>query len=240
MNIDDLQRELRSKNGLMTVKMAVLRDAFGAGKLGIHVVHAISRELARRHIGHYPAPLPCKQATLVRLYEQDKPFAKIIEALNATGREGADDVLRRAFVADPKDANRKELTQSLPDRPIREKQDLLLDLIRALNQAETRNHFVSLKWFRDVALPTKNPVSYANVSFDELLRDAISRHIILTHKVHNPKNPQHPVTSIRLNREAAEVQAALATAGPTRGGLFRPVDMPRGGPLSVTILRDRR
>ena len=117
----------------------------------------------------------------------------------------------------------------------------LADLIRALDRAEGRPgyEFVSLKWFRDTALVHEG-LSWAAEEFTrhDTLREAIDRRWILTSKVPNPRPPNFPVTAIRLNRQAIEVNAALGShaSGPPA---FRPVAI-RGELLSATILRDRR
>ena len=98
---------------------------------------------------------------------------------------------------------------------------------------------MSLKWFRDAALASEGPSWAADiVARHDVLREAIDRRYILTSKVANPRPPHFPVTAIRLNRQMPEVGAALGTraSGPPA---FHPVPI-RGGPLSETILRDRR
>ena len=119
--------------------------------------------------------------------------------------------------------------------------DRLVETLRALERAEGRPgyEFVSLKWFRDTALPYEGFAWAAdNAARDEVLRDAIDRRWILTSKVANPRPPNFPVTAIRLNRQMPEVIAAL---GGRTGNLpgFRPVPI-RGESLSATVLRDRR
>ena len=117
----------------------------------------------------------------------------------------------------------------------------LADTVRALNQAEGRPgyEFVSLKWFRDSALPSEN-IPWANDASarHEALREAIDRRWILTSKIANPRPPHFPVTAIRLNRTMPEVSDII---GEDRGGLaaFRPIAI-RGESLSATVLRDRR
>ncbi|HEY6904651.1 MAG TPA: hypothetical protein VI216_10110 [Candidatus Acidoferrales bacterium] len=115
------------------------------------------------------------------------------------------------------------------------------DLIRALDRAESRPgyNFVALKWFRDTALLLEG-FSWANADTVRkgVLSDAINRRLILTNPVSNPKNPQFPVTAIRLNRLMPEVKAILGTGGESVPD-FHPAQI-RGENLSATILRDRR
>jgi hypothetical protein len=119
--------------------------------------------------------------------------------------------------------------------------DPLSDLIRALDRAESRRgyDFVSLKWFRDAALPSAGlSWASADATRQNVLRGAIDRRLILTSKVPNPKAPQFPVTAIRLNRLMPEVKTILGS-GEESAPDFHPVEI-RGEDLSATILRERR
>jgi hypothetical protein len=114
------------------------------------------------------------------------------------------------------------------------------DLVRALDRVESTSgyQFVSLKWFRDVALPREGfDWAQADAARQDLLRDAIEKRLILTSKVPNPKSPQFPVTAIRLNRLLPEIQAILGEL--ISDSDFKPVDI-RGEGLSATVLRERR
>lgn len=114
------------------------------------------------------------------------------------------------------------------------------NLVRALDRAESKPgyQFISLKWFRDVALPAES-LDWARSDSvrQNILREAIERRLILTSKVPNPKSPQFPVTAIRLNRLLPEIQAILGEQ--VAHSDFRPVDI-RGEGLSATVLRERR
>lgn len=115
------------------------------------------------------------------------------------------------------------------------------ELLKALNQAEsiTGWSFVSLKKFRDEILPTADvPSIRTDVERQSVLRSAIDKRLILKKPVPNPKSPQFPVTSIRVNRLMPEVQEVLGLL-PKRGLDFHPIHI-KGEPLSATILRERR
>lgn len=117
----------------------------------------------------------------------------------------------------------------------------LSDLIRALDNAETRRgyDFVSLKWFRDTALPSAGFMwASSDLTRQNLLRSAIDKRLILTSKVPNPKSPEFPVTAIRLNRLMPEVRSILGSRDENTPD-FYPVEI-RGESLSSTILRERR
>jgi hypothetical protein len=117
----------------------------------------------------------------------------------------------------------------------------IVDLVRALDRAESRPgySFVVLKWFRDTALPLEDfPWARSDSARQSTLAEAIDKRMILLNKIANPRSPQFPVTTIRLNRLLREVQSILGKRA--RGGAdFEPVPI-RGENLSETILRDRR
>ena len=115
-----------------------------------------------------------------------------------------------------------------------------VELIRALDRAESTPgwSFVSLKKFRDEILPVENiPYLDSDVLRQNALRYAIDKRRILRGKVQNPKSPQFPVTTIRLNRLLPEVQEVLEL--PKKDLDFHPIHI-KGEPLSTTILRERR
>lgn len=120
-------------------------------------------------------------------------------------------------------------------------EDPARDLVLALARAERDPQlgFVSLKWFRDAYLPQQGYAwAAAQESRQKVLVDAINRKWILTGKVANPKNPQYPVTAIRVNRPLAEMRKILdQEAG--FGSAFAPITIP-GERLSETVLRERR
>jgi hypothetical protein len=117
-------------------------------------------------------------------------------------------------------------TALTPDRDLEE-------ACQALAEAEIGRSFVALKWFRDELLPAR---AYAWATTPEarhaVLTKAITGGWILTGKVTNPRAPQYPTTTVRVNRQR---QSHFPGAGARR---FRPVPV-QGEPLSQTILRDR-
>jgi hypothetical protein len=114
------------------------------------------------------------------------------------------------------------------------------ELLRALDRAESTPgwSFVSLKKFRDEILPVENiPYLRSDLERQNALRYAIDNRLILRKPVPNPKSPQFPVTSIRLNRLMPKVQAVLGQ--PKKDLDFHPIRI-KGEPLSAIILRERR
>lgn len=116
------------------------------------------------------------------------------------------------------------------------------DLLMALDRAEGRPgwNFVPLKKFRDEILRQEHLPSLANTDehHRSVLESVISKKFVLVGKVHNPKSPQFPVTTVRLNRLMPEVRAVLGQHGSSDLD-FHPVEI-SGEPLSATILRERR
>jgi len=116
------------------------------------------------------------------------------------------------------------------------------DLLKALDRAESRPgwSFVPLKKFRDEILPQEHLPSLASTGAGHraVLESVISKNLVLVGKVPNPKSPQFPVTTIRLNRLRPEVKAVLGQNGSSDLD-FHPVEI-SGEPLSATILRERR
>lgn len=120
-------------------------------------------------------------------------------------------------------------------------EDPVRDLVLALARAERDPQlgFVSLKWFRDTFLPRQG-YNWATTQEkrQRLLEQAIHSNLIVTSKVPNPKNPQYPVTAIRVNRSLPEARKILdQEAG--LGSAFAPITIP-GERLSETVLRERR
>ena len=121
--------------------------------------------------------------------------------------------------------------------------ELEVTLLRALQRAESTPgwNFVALKKFRDEILPYEPVAPGAfqptDVHWQAAIRSAIDKRLVLVGKVQNPRAPQFPVTTIRLNRLMPEVQEILGEAKTSLD--FHPIHI-KGEPLSATILRERR
>jgi hypothetical protein len=83
------------QNNPTTVTMYSLREAYGAGRLGVHVRRNISDELSGHGLGHFPRELPDDQEKLVRLYKLGSPAAHLIAAVLSPSEEG-DEAIREA------------------------------------------------------------------------------------------------------------------------------------------------
>src|SRR5437763_2876821 len=91
----DLRAGVEESGGVKTFSMWKVRDAYGAGRLGIHVRTNISKALLGMGLGHFPNALPDSQDALIRLYKLGSPVADLVEAVLHPGPE-ADERLRDA------------------------------------------------------------------------------------------------------------------------------------------------
>ncbi len=128
-----------------------------------------------------------------------------------------------------------------PPPPMREEridyEEALTQMLEALQRAERERRFVGIKWFRDRFLPEQN-FSWSNDprTCGAMLRIGTEDELVVTHQVTNPKNPQHPVTAIRLNRNHPRCQDM---GQPSEQPRFKPVRI-RGDVLSSTVVGQRR
>jgi hypothetical protein len=92
--------------------------------------------------------------------------------------------------------------------------------------------FIALKWFRDQGL-TSHGYSWAEslACRQAVLTKAIEEGAILTTQIPNPRAPQHPTTTVKLNRESEH-----ALSVPPR---YQPIRAKGGASASEIILRDR-
>jgi hypothetical protein len=81
--------------GVLTVRVGEVRDAFGYGRLGVHVRSQITQKLNGLGIAHYPSEVPDWQERPLRLYRMGTPIAELIDAV-LDPSSGHDDELRQA------------------------------------------------------------------------------------------------------------------------------------------------
>lgn len=103
--MEDLKKLVDANGGVLTVSMEGLRDAYGAGRLGVNVRAAIAKALAGHGLGHYPVDgrdggrMPEFQTDAVRIYKLGSPIADLIDAvLSPTSQH--DEELRQAVGGD--------------------------------------------------------------------------------------------------------------------------------------------
>lgn len=94
-----IKRAVKESGGIMTLNMETLRNAYGAGKIGKHVLSGISKELAGQGLAHFPLELPNYQHEVVRIYQLGSPVADIIDAASQVGEDN-DELLRSAAAGD--------------------------------------------------------------------------------------------------------------------------------------------
>lgn len=113
----------------------------------------------------------------------------------------------------------------------------MTEMLDALQRAEGERRFVGIKWFRDRYLPEQE-FSWSNDprTCGTLLRMGTEGQLVLTHQVTNPRNPEHPVTAIRLNRDHPRFRGDDQPSPQPR---FKPVKI-RGDGLSSTVVGQRR
>ncbi len=117
-----------------------------------------------------------------------------------------------------------------------DREEALDQLLDALQRAERERRFVGIKWFRDRFLPEQG-FGWAQEprTCGAMLRNGTEQELVVTHQVTNPKNPQHPVTAIRVNRS----HPRFRTEAPRGQVRFKPVRI-RGAGLAKTVIGGRR
>jgi hypothetical protein len=80
-SLEQLRDAVVEAGGVLTTRMEFVRDAYGKGRLGVHVRDNISKSLAGLGLGHFPRALPDRQWALVRIYKMGSPIADLIDAV---------------------------------------------------------------------------------------------------------------------------------------------------------------
>jgi hypothetical protein len=101
-DFDELEEEVKNSGNVLSIQMSTLRNLQGAGRLGPYVVEQISRELAKRGLGHYPEDLPEQQWEWVRIFKLGSNVADLIRASMNIG-EKEDEKLRELASDDATD-----------------------------------------------------------------------------------------------------------------------------------------
>jgi hypothetical protein len=103
----------------------------------------------------------------------------------------------------------------------------------ALAEAEKAGKaFIALKWFRDNELMARGYTWANSLEYRQaVLAKAIEVGAVVTASIPNPKAPQHPTTTIKLNRESEYAQAVVPR--------YQPIRAKGGASASEIILRDR-
>lgn len=89
----ELNQLVDKNGGVISCEMRFLRDAHGAGKLGINVIQNISEELDKLGLGHWPTELPQIQWQRARVYRKGSKIAQLYLAADQVD-ERHDAILR--------------------------------------------------------------------------------------------------------------------------------------------------
>lgn len=95
---NEIKTSVETNGDVLTVTMELLREAAGAGRLGINVRADIRRALAGVGLGHVPQELPINQHEQVRLYKRGTPAGEFIEVMLTPGPQN-DSTLIEKFAA---------------------------------------------------------------------------------------------------------------------------------------------
>lgn len=99
---DPIKSQVENAGGVVSVTMETLRNAHGAGKIGVHVKDAISNQLAGMGLGHVPVALPSYQHEMVRVYKRGTPVGEFIEIVLTPGEQN-DKMLNERFAEEGPD-----------------------------------------------------------------------------------------------------------------------------------------
>ena len=86
-------------DGVLTLMMGEVRDAYGAERLGVNVRRGIRLMLQRMGIDWWPETLSNNQNIYIRLYRLGTPVAKVIQAALRPGSR-RDQTLREVAASD--------------------------------------------------------------------------------------------------------------------------------------------
>jgi hypothetical protein len=97
--LEELNEAAEESDGVVSVEMWQVRDAYGQDRLGIHVRAGIHKALAKLGLGHYPEEVPDRQGETLRVYKLGSPVASLIGAVLTPGDDG-DALIREAVGGD--------------------------------------------------------------------------------------------------------------------------------------------
>jgi len=162
--------------------------------------------------------------------EEQPPVAMVKRTLAATGQG-----------ASPTASTEADALAVDAEKGLLQLNEKMAQLLKALDRAESTPgwSFVPLRKFRDEILSSESVPSMGTDAERHAFLDlAIKNRFVLVGKVPNPKTPQFPVTTVRLNRLLPDVKRMLG-GDEDQDIDFHPVEI-RGEPMSATIIRERR
>jgi len=101
-SLEQIRDAVEQNGDILTLKMQEVRDAYGAGRLGVHVRDNIKKALAGLGMATYPEELPDWQEHEVRIYKQGSAAADLIDAVLHPS-ESHDHEIREAVSGDTQD-----------------------------------------------------------------------------------------------------------------------------------------
>lgn len=113
-NWDAIKQAVEGNGNVKTFTMGQLRDAYGAGKLGINVRAEISSALAGIGLGTVPPELPAYQESPVRVYKYGTPVGDLISTVLSPG-EANDEKLTSQFPAKGKGVDYAAIVQKIKE-----------------------------------------------------------------------------------------------------------------------------
>lgn len=92
----EIKETLKKNGGVYTFRMEDLREAIGAGRLGVYVIDSITEKLKDEGLGHYPINLKDSnnQNDPVRLYLLGSQIAKLVDSVININISSSDRYLR--------------------------------------------------------------------------------------------------------------------------------------------------
>lgn len=105
-SIEELAGIVDENQGVVTVSMQALRNAYGAERLGVHVRAGLSRALKQAGLGHLPRELPDSQNSWARIYRRGSAVNELIDAVHSIDHD-SDQLLRERAANDAADTIQK-------------------------------------------------------------------------------------------------------------------------------------
>jgi hypothetical protein len=93
-SLTEVKAAVDAQGGVLSMPAWVIRNAYGAERLGAIVRVNISKSLRGIGLGHVPIELPDRSDELVRVFKLGSPVADLIEAVLEPGTAGDDALLQ--------------------------------------------------------------------------------------------------------------------------------------------------
>jgi hypothetical protein len=97
--LPELRDLVEQNEHILSVPMWMVRDAYPAERLKVHVRAGIHKALSGLGLAHMPRDIPDNQHETLRVYKSGSTAASLIAAVESVGDEG-DDVIREFVSGD--------------------------------------------------------------------------------------------------------------------------------------------